>query len=164
MVESTSVVRLKEMLTLVSPNPNMTVNIAGDNLKKVMISMGFEFMVVSDKEIQDVRDAIDSGGRGFVPIDEFANYLDNAVTECTDDQALKEAFKQFDADNDNKLTMEEFQFFMGAFAKEYNHMMDRKIVEEMLAIIYREGVANQSDASPMFDIDQMVAKMRGCWV
>ena len=51
MVESTSVVRLKEMLTLVSPNPNMTVNIAGDNLKKVMIAMGFEFMVVSDKEI-----------------------------------------------------------------------------------------------------------------
>ena len=86
------------------------------------------------------------------------------MTECTDDQALKEAFKQFDADNDNKLTMEEFQFFMGAFAKEYNHMMDRKIVEEMLAIIYREGVANQADASPMFDIDQMVAKMRGCWV
>eukprot|EP00354_Favella_ehrenbergii_P008189 CAMPEP_0170466374 /NCGR_PEP_ID=MMETSP0123-20130129/10361_1 /TAXON_ID=182087 /ORGANISM="Favella ehrenbergii, Strain Fehren 1" /LENGTH=153 /DNA_ID=CAMNT_0010732493 /DNA_START=12 /DNA_END=473 /DNA_ORIENTATION=+ len=153
MAESANIVRLREMLTFVSPNPAGTVSVAGDNLKKVMVAMGFEFMVVNDAGIQEVRDAVDSGGRGFVPIDEFASYLDNAVIECTDEQALKEAFKQFDADNDNKLTMEEFEFFMGAFAKEYNHMMDRKIVEEMLAIIYREGIANKQDAQPMFDID-----------
>ena len=59
--------------------------------------------------------------------------------------------------------MEEFEFFMGAFAKEYNHLMDRRIVEEMLAIIYREGVANKEDAQPSFDIDQMVSKMRTIW-
>ena len=44
------------------------------------------------------------------------------------------------------LTIEEFEFFMGAFAKEYNHLMDRKIVEEMISLIYRQGAANKEDA------------------
>ena len=153
MVESANQKRLKEMLTLLCPNPNGSINIAGDQLKRLMVDMGFEFMVMNDQGINEVREALDSGGRGFVPIDDFASYLDEYVAECTNDQSLKEAFKQFDADNDNKLTMEEFEFFMGAFAKEYNHLMDRKIIEEMLGIIYREGVANKADAQPSFDID-----------
>ena len=85
MVESQNIIRLKEMLTLVCPNPDGTIGIAGDKLKRVMIDMGFEFMVMNDAGVTEVREALDSGARGFVPINDFASYLDEYVAECTNE-------------------------------------------------------------------------------
>ena len=85
MVESANIARLKEMLTLLCPNPAGTIDIAGDKLKKIMINMGFEYLVITDANINEIREALDAGGRGFVPLDQFANYLDDHVANCTSD-------------------------------------------------------------------------------
>ena len=53
----------------------------------------------------------------------------------TDDSALEAAFGTFDADNDGKLSMEEFEFFMTGFAKEYNHLFQKTMVKQMLAAV-----------------------------
>jgi Ca2+-binding EF-hand superfamily protein len=37
---------------------------------------------------------------------------------------LTEAFKLFDADNDGKINMEEFEFFMNGFARDMNTLRD----------------------------------------
>ena len=57
--------------------------------------------------------------------------------------------------------MEEFEFFMTGFAKECNGLMDGKMVQRMLDLIYREKLATESE--PMFDITEMVAKMKSVW-
>ena len=100
--------------------------------------MGFEFMIASENELLELRTALDPNSTGMVKIGDFARHLDEYVTECTNEEALTDAFKQFDADNDNQLTIEEFEFFMTGFAKECNGMMDGKMVQGMLDLIYRE--------------------------
>ena len=167
MVDGAFVAQLKDMLTIVFPNPDGKVNIGAagqnDSLKRVLKLMGFEFLTMKDEELEAIRTELAPDGEGNVTIDNFARYLDNYVTECTDDDALTKAFKEFDADNDNKLTVEEFKFFMTAFAKEYDSMQDRKLVENMLNTIYREGMANKDDPSATFDIPEIVQRMKKCW-
>jgi Ca2+-binding EF-hand superfamily protein len=46
---------------------------------------------------------------------------------------LKEAFSLFDADQDGKINLEEFEFFLNGFAKDMNKLRDSKVVQEMLA-------------------------------
>ena len=57
--------------------------------------------------------------------------------------------------------MEEFEFFMTGFAKECNNMMDGKMVQGMLDLIYREKCA--SEGEPKFDITEIVTKMKSVW-
>lgn len=108
-----------------------------------------------------LRESDELQGKTELTIDEFAGFLSHYVEACTDDSALREAFKQFDADGDDKLSMEEFEFFMTSFHKSYNDLMNKKLVEEMLAIIYREKVASKEE--PKFDINEMITKMRSIW-
>ena len=149
------------MLTIVCPDPTGNISITNDNLKRIMTSMGFEFMVCGENEITEVRTALDPEGTGTVKIDNFARYLDEYVSECTNEEALVEAFKQFDADNDNILSMEEFEFFMTGFAKECNSLMDGKMVQRMLDLIYNEKLA--SEAEPSFNVTEIVTRMKGLW-
>ena len=132
MVDGPNVQQIKDMLTICHPDPSGNINIAAqgqnDNLVRIMTLMGFEFLVFMDHEREEVRKALDPNSTGMVKIDDFARYLNDYVTECTDSGALTEAFKQFDADNDGKLSMEEFEFFMTGFAKEYNGLVDKKMV------------------------------------
>ena len=81
------------MLTIVCPDPTGNISITNDNLKRIMTSMGFEFMVCGENEITEVRTALDPEGTGTVKIDNFARYLDEYVSECTNEEALVEAFK-----------------------------------------------------------------------
>ena len=161
MVEGANFQQLKEMLTIVYPDPNGNINIQGDNLKKLMTQMGFEFVVSEEAELNQLRQDLDANATGTVKIDDFARHLEEFVNAMTDENALVEAFKQFDADNDNKLSMEEFEFFMTGFAKECNSLMDGKMVAHMLDLIYREKLA--SEAEPSFDISEMVTKMKSVW-
>lgn len=153
------------MLTICYPDPNGNINISvqgtKDHLMRTMTLMGFEFLVMSDNEREEVRKSLDPNGTGMVKIDDFARYLNDFVTECTDNDALTEAFKTFDADNDNKLSMEEFEFFMTGFAKEYNGLMEKNMVQKMLDTIYREKLASEDD--PKFDITEIVSRMKGVW-
>ena len=166
MVDGPNVEQLKEMLTIVCPDPNGNIDIGMrgpvDNLKRILVLMGFEFMTLVEAEYEEHKKELDPDGTGNVKIDDFARFLDNYVSECTNEQALTEAFKQFDADDDNKLSMEEFEFFMTGFAKECNNMMDGKMVQSMLDIIYREKVATEEEPK-MFDITEMVTKMKSVW-
>ena len=129
--------------------------------------MGFEFLVMMDNETEELRRTLDPKGTGIVKIDDFARYLNDFVAECTDADALTEAFKQFDADNDNKLTIEEFEFFMTGFAKEYNGLMESNMVAKMLDTIYREKLIASRDvpkSEARFDIPEIVRKLKSVWV
>ena len=165
MVDGANVAQIRDMLTIVSPDPNGNIDISvkgtTDNLKRIMTQMGFEFLVTNESDNENIRKEIDPNATGMVKIDDFARFLDNFVAECTNEETLVEAFKTFDADNDNKLSMEEYEFFMTGFAKECNGMMDGKMVQSMLDTIYREKVA--SEAEPMFDITEMVNRMKSQW-
>ena len=81
------------MLTIVCPDPAGNINISNENLRKIMTSMGFEFMVSGDNELTEVRSALDPDGTGSIKIENFARYLDEYVSECTNEEALVEAFK-----------------------------------------------------------------------
>ena len=123
MVQSANIQQIKDMLTICCPDPNGNINIQGENLKRIMTMMGFEFLIMMDNEVDQVRtalEALEPAGQQVVKIDEFATYLNDYVEECTDASALTEAFKQFDADGDDKLSIEEFKFFMTSFAKDMN--------------------------------------------
>ena len=161
MAESEHMTMLREMLILACPNPNGTVDITRDAvLKQLMTNMGFEFLVRTDKEIAELRET-EPFNKSELTLEEVAKFLSSFVEECTNDDKLREAFKQFDADSDNKLSLEEFEFFMTSFHKSYNDCSNKKLIEEMLAIIYREGLATKEE--PKFDIDQMISKMRTIW-
>ena len=57
--------------------------------------------------------------------------------------------------------MEEFEFFMTGFAKEYNGLIEKNMVQKMLDTIYREKLASEDD--PKFDIAEIVSRMKGVW-
>ena len=70
-------------------------------------------------------------------------------------------------DNDNKLTIEEFEFFMTGFAKEYNGLMENNMVAKMLDTIYREKLIASRDvpkSEARFDIPEIVRKLKSVWV
>jgi Ca2+-binding EF-hand superfamily protein len=64
---------------------------------------------------------------------------------------LKEAFSLFDADQDGKINLEEFEFFLNGFAKDMNKLRDSKVVQEMLA-----EAKKHSNADKLFEINKLV--------
>ena len=64
---------------------------------------------------------------------------------------LFKAFETFDADNDGKLSVEEFEFFMQSFSKELSNMRDNKIVEQMTAL-----AKDHADNESKFEIRKLV--------
>ena len=54
--------------------------------------------------------------------------------------------------------MEEFEFFMGAFAKEFNLMRDNNIVDHMMML-----VKNQANEDGRFEIAKVVQILTKVW-
>ena len=81
------------MLTITCPDPSGNINISGDNLRRIITTMGFEFMIMVETDMEEVRRGLDPDGTNNVKIADFARYLDEYVSECTNDEALTEAFK-----------------------------------------------------------------------
>ena len=85
------------MLTIAYPDPQGNINISvqgqTDNLRRIMTIMGFEFMVVSENDLQELRTTLDPNSTGMVKIEDFARHLDDIVSECTNEEALTQAFK-----------------------------------------------------------------------
>lgn len=50
---------------------------------------------------------------------------------------------------------------MTGFAKEYNGLIEKNMVQKMLDTIYREKLASEDD--PKFDIAEIVSRMKGVW-
>ena len=64
----------------------------------------------------------------------------------------------FDADNDGKLSLEEFDFFMTGFAKEYNGLFEKKMVTKML-----KEVKKLADENEQFLIRDIIRVMKEIW-
>ena len=64
----------------------------------------------------------------------------------------------FDADGDGKLTLEEFEFFMGAFGREFSSMKENKIVEHMMML-----VKNLAGEDSHFEIKKIVQILTKEW-
>lgn len=74
--------------------------------------------------LEDCRKEIDPDGKGTVPIDSLAQWVDKQLNTYLDESALTQAFELFDADKDGKINLEEFEFFMNGFAKDMNTLRD----------------------------------------
>ena len=70
---------------------------------------------------------------------------------------MRKAFNVFDADNDGKLTIDEFEFFMTSFAKQHNGLRDGKLIEEMLA------VARPKSVDDKFVIEEAITGLQKAW-
>ena len=105
-----------------------------------------------------IRTELDTTKTGKVQIDDLVNYLNEIVQRRTDDSSLAEAFGIFDADNDGKLSLEEFEFFMTGFAKEYNHLFEKEMVKKMLA-----AVREIADENQQFLIRDIIRIMNDIW-
>lgn len=120
------VTKIKEMITIACPVPDgmipITVRPQRDDLKGILQSFGFEFLI--NTRLEAIRTELDSEGKGTVHIDKLAAFLIKELTIYLDEDMLTEAFKLFDADNDGKINMEEFEFFMNGFARDMNTLRD----------------------------------------
>ena len=154
--------KLWEMITIASPQPDGMIPIGKrgetDLLKVLLTTVGFEFLVMHPVETDELRAELDPNKTGQVQIDELVGHLEDYVEARTDDSTLEEAFGVFDADNDGKLSLEEFEFFMTGFAKEYNHLYEKKMVKEMLA-----AVRELADENEQFLIRDVIRTMKEIW-
>ena len=120
------VTKIKEMITIACPVPDGMIPITArpqrDDLKGILYYFGFEFLI--NTRLEAIRTELDSEGKGTVHIDKLAAFLIKELTIYLDEDMLTEAFKLFDADNDGKINMEEFEFFMNGFARDMNTLRD----------------------------------------
>ena len=152
---------LKEMITIASPpNQSGMVKIGKkgnrDQLKDLMTTLGFEFMVMRDEQVDELRAMLKANDECH--IDALVQYLTERVTKYTDQNNLMDAFNLFDSDNDGKLSLEEFNFFMTGFAKEYNGLFQDELVAKMI-----QSVREMADENEQFEIFQLVKKIQSIW-
>ena len=154
--------KLWEMITIASPVPDGNIPITKrgdtDQLEKLLKTLGFPFLVMDEQMTDKLRAELDTNKSGTVPIDELVGFLNDHVEKRTDDSTLAEAFGVFDADNDGKLSLEEFEFFMTGFAKEYNHFFEKEMVKKMLA-----EVRKLADENEQFLIRDIIKVMKQYW-
>ena len=84
--------------------------------------------------------------------------MQQKLDTCLDETTLTEAFQTFDADEDGKLNLEEFEFFMSGFAKEYNQLRDQQLVKQMVAMAQKHV-----DADQKFEIKNLVQVLKEVW-
>ena len=106
-----------------------------------MTTLGFEFMVMRDEQLDELRAMLKASDECH--IDALVQYLTDKVTKYTDQNNLMDAFNLFDSDNDGKLSLEEFNFFMTGFAKEYNGLFEDELVNKMIQSVREMADENE---------------------
>jgi Ca2+-binding EF-hand superfamily protein len=109
--------------------------------------------------LDETRVQLDSEGVGKVHIDKLQQYVSGLLNEILDPERLRTAFNQFDADQDNMLSLDEFDFFMDGFAKEHNRLRDSQLVKQMVSI----AKENCEKGTDKFTIDNMITALRKVW-
>ena len=105
-----------------------------------------------------MRKEIDPEETGFVSVDKMVEVLANVAKESMNDDVLNEAFALFDSDNDGKINLEEFEFFMSGFARDMNKMRDSKMVKQML-----ETAKSKAGDDQLFEIKELVELLKGSY-
>ena len=95
-----------------------------DHLGRLLYQLGFDYIAADQKLLDETREKLDGEGKGKVHIDKLHEYISSLLNEILDTERLRTAFKQFDADDDGMLSLDEFDFFMDGFAKEHNRLRD----------------------------------------
>ena len=148
------------------PDGMVPINVANapgggqrDNLGNLLMKLGFDYIVAEPKILEETRAQLDSEGSGKVHIDQLHQYVSGLLNEILDTEKLRIAFNQFDADQDNMLTLDEFDFFMDGFAKEHNRLRDSQLVKQMVSI----AKDNCEKGTTKFSIDVMITALRKVW-
>ena len=159
---------MRETLILCAPYPDGMVPIdvsktasgaERDNLGNLLFKLGFDYIADDQKLLDETRGKLDTEGLGKVHIDQLQEYVSGLLNEILDPERLRAAFNQFDADGDNMLSLDEFDFFMDGFAKEHNRLRDSQLVKQMVSIA-KENVEKGTDK---FTIDKMIMALRKVW-
>ena len=85
------------------------------DMEMILKQLGYDYMCQHDR-LQELKGKLDKEGAGtFKERDLIEHLMDGDAMKYTSENELREALKQFDFDNDGKIKLEEFKYFMEEF-------------------------------------------------
>jgi Ca2+-binding EF-hand superfamily protein len=99
------------------------------DLETILKQLGYDYMCSPDS-LQELKGKLDKENAGtFKEKDLIEHFMSLDALLYTSADELREALRQFDFDNDGKIKMEEFKYFMEEFGQEDNevHMSEDRI-------------------------------------
>jgi len=100
-------------------------SISTEELKEVMSNLG---QVVSDEEIKDMLEDVDTDAEGSLDFDAFKKIMSQKLGATDINNEIQEAFQFFDQDGDGTITAEELRLCMKKLGEE----LTEEEIEEML--------------------------------
>lgn len=149
--------KLKEMMLLLRPTEKGLGKHRQEDLELVLSLLGFDFLASFPDQLEGVKFAVIREGNFHE--DDLISYLcKNHCLKWSHAQSLRDAFKQFDFDNDGKISLEEFQYFMKNFGTAENdaYMTDQRL-ESLLEVCKVDPTAN------LIEIEKAVQALINGW-
>jgi len=145
--------KLKEMVMVVRPTSgNGLIPIA--ELDSVLEGIGFDF--IPAPKVHLIREELDDHS-GFFNQDALIEILlTKYVDKYTSGQNLKEAMQMFDYDNDGRISLEEFEYFMRNFGEGEKYIDEEKLKKLL-------ECAKPLDKDGNVVIDTFVRNVNSCW-
>jgi calmodulin len=121
-----------------------TGTISVPEISKIMKNFGYP---LSKKEIETMIASINTSGTGQLTFEEFVTLMEKqtSMIDETDEDAVLRAFKNFDKDNDGKITNFEFRYILSELG------LDDKFTSEEVDYLFKEcdldndGILNYQD-------------------
>ena len=125
------------MLLVLRPTEKGSGKMATKELEPLLKSLGYDFAAV-EPELTHLTTALDKDGT--VMQDDLIEYLVSHYSlKYANQQALREALKLFDFDNDGRIKYEEFEYFMRNFGTaEASHITEERM-QKLLELCRSEG-------------------------
>ncbi|XP_074588811.1 uncharacterized protein LOC141844713 [Curcuma longa] len=103
-------------------------HITAQELEYVLQSMGYH---PTSKDLLDMIKEVDTDGNGTIELNEFQDIIFNANMEANAEEALKEAFKLFDKDDNGLISPDELKSVMGKLGKEVQYEEVEAMIKEV---------------------------------